>query len=62
MQDQTFEDWMDQVDKIFLNYLGLSYEDVADYHWRDLYDAGMSPQEAWEDWEENNDDGWGAGE
>ena len=39
----SFETWMKQVDAALEKACGLSSEDLADYAYRDAYDAGKKP-------------------
>jgi len=51
-----YEEWLKGVDKVFLRKYGLTANDVPDYNWRTLFDAGYAPQEAfidWQDWQDN---------
>ena len=50
-QKATFEQWMARVDAIanregYAPKLGRTVFDLA--HWKDLYDRGLTPQEAWD--------------
>lgn len=38
----TFETWMCMVDHIILAKVGVGYEDLPDYCYRDAYDDGVS--------------------
>ena len=40
----TYEEWMREVDREVQNLVGLSASDLADYAYRDAYDAGSSPK------------------
>lgn len=42
----TFNEWMNQVDNEISNICGLSYLDLADIAYRDMFDAGCSFSEA----------------
>jgi hypothetical protein len=45
----TFEQWMEAVDRICDSEMGgLTTSDLPDFLWRDEYDSGRSPQEAWD--------------
>jgi hypothetical protein len=39
-------EWMDQVDAILVNLIGLDHSDCYDYTWEDAFDSGSSPSEA----------------
>jgi len=41
-----FEKWMAAVDKHIDSMLGLSSRDIADFPYRDAFEAGTTPQEA----------------
>ena len=45
----SFEKWMKKLDALFSAKLGLSIHDVEDMPFRDWYDSGMSPEEAFPD-------------
>jgi len=55
MNELTYRQWMIEIDKILLNKLGVSTSDLADFCSRDLYDDGVSPEEAVLDVLENDD-------
>jgi Family of unknown function (DUF5419) len=42
----TFEQWMKEVDKQVSLLVGLSYQDLPDICYRDLYDDGVSTKSA----------------
>ena len=42
----TFNQWMDQVDNCVVGKCGLSYLDLPDVCYRDMYDNGYDPNEA----------------
>lgn len=44
--NQTFEEWMAQVDALFTKRFGLGASDFADAPWRDFFDDELSPSEA----------------
>jgi len=41
-----FDKWMKDVDRILINYCGLSHEDLPDVCYADMYDDGRSPKGA----------------
>ena len=45
-QTDPFTLFMRRVDRILLFTVGLTHEDLADYDYRDYFDAGMSPRDA----------------
>jgi len=49
MNKLSFDQWMQQIDNIFMDKLGLSYMDIADWYYRDAYDDGLTPLEAAEE-------------
>lgn len=48
-----FEVWMSEVDAILVGSIGLSSSDLPDQAYRDLYDAGLTPQQTVDDILEN---------
>jgi hypothetical protein len=44
--EQTFEQWLKQVDRELNKLIGLSHGDLADKLWRDWYEDEMSPADA----------------
>lgn len=46
----TFATWKEEVDKLFFLEFGAGSDDFADYLWRDAYDDGFSPREAFKNW------------
>jgi hypothetical protein len=59
-QPDTYEAWMRQVDRVISSKIGLTSEDLSDFNSRDLYDAGVSPEEAADEClsEQDFDMGW----
>lgn len=47
-----FEDWMTQVNALFQTHYSCHSDDVEDWLWYDSWQAGLSAEEAFEDWEE----------
>lgn len=43
-QADTFEGWMAQVDAIVISTSGLSYQDLPDIDYRELYEGAASPK------------------
>jgi hypothetical protein len=44
--DGRFALWMSLLNKRCITMLGLQVMDLEDWHWRDAYDAGDAPREA----------------
>jgi len=44
--ESGFKAWMKAVDALLVNAIGLTHEDMADWHWADAYEDGMSAQDA----------------
>jgi len=44
---KSYGEWMKDVDNFFWEQFGLSSRDLPDYMWRDLYDDGLTPREAY---------------
>ena len=42
----TFNQWLADIDRILTNAIGLSHSDLVDRCWRDMFDDGISPNEA----------------
>lgn len=53
MQAQRLTDWIKKVSQIMENQIGIGVDDIPDYDWADLFDAGYSPKEAYLEWFEN---------
>lgn len=49
-----FSDWMARVDRLLVKKVGLDSGSVEDWPWNADYDCGLSPQEAVEDWIDEN--------
>lgn len=47
----TFNEWKRAVDEIFFNTIGCSSDDVEDYGWWSCFDDGMTPAEAFKEWD-----------
>ncbi len=49
MAEQTYEQWMQEVDNIITTRFGISVHCLSDFMSRDLYDGGSPPIDgAWE--------------
>jgi len=46
----SFEEWLKELDKIFIQTIGLTHDDVEDYMWHDEYEAECSPEESFAEW------------
>lgn len=44
--DTSFNNWLDEVDRVIGKKVGLSYLDLPDQTWRDWFDDEMTPEEA----------------
>lgn len=42
----NFEKWMNKVDDYLISKVGMSSEDLPDYHWMDDYEDELSPKES----------------
>jgi hypothetical protein len=42
----SFEDWMARVDEALVGKVGVSSGDLPDFTYRDLFDQGVTPEEA----------------
>jgi hypothetical protein len=42
---RRFEDWLNEVDEAVYRIAGVSRRDLADYPYRDAYDAGEAPED-----------------
>ena len=47
---QSFEEWLKELDKIFIREIGLSYDDVEDYMWIDEWEGGHTPKDSFHEW------------
>lgn len=46
----TFETFIQAVDRLLINLIGLDHDSIEDWHWHDCFADEMSPQEAVLDW------------
>lgn len=53
MEDIDFNNWLADVDAIFIKKTGLDRESFPDNCYWDMFEDGCSPQEAWESTIEN---------
>lgn len=53
----TYTDWMKALDKIFYREIGLGYDDVTDYMWHRLYEEGFPVEDAFREWEDDEEYG-----
>ena len=54
---ESFSEWLKRLDGVFQARLMVSYNDVSDFNWRNLYDDGYSPEDAFDDWRADSDEG-----
>ena len=47
-----FDTWMEQLDTLFNDVLGMHRGDFDDWDWQEDFDATMSPEEAFAIWAE----------
>lgn len=52
---QPLNDWLKDLDRICWKKLGVSYEDVEDFPWKDYYNEGLSAREALDAFLEESD-------
>lgn len=45
-REDQFNSYMEKVDLVFGHQIGLSYMDVEDYCWYDMFEDSVSPEEA----------------
>jgi hypothetical protein len=50
----TFEEWLNSVNNSFVNRFGLHTSDVQDHNWWDLWEDGLTEDEAIEDFVDCN--------
>lgn len=50
----SFRSFMSQVNSILVWRIGVAAQDLPDYLWRDCYDDGLSPEEAVDDFLDDN--------
>jgi len=55
MSEQTFEQWMKEVDAALMEFIGLESDDLADCAYADMYADEMTPAEAMRRVLEQND-------
>ena len=46
--DKNFNEWMNKCDSIVQSTLGLGLHDMPDANWRDYFDDGMTPNDAFD--------------
>lgn len=51
-----FKKWLKQLDKLFINTIGLDHNDVEDHDWHSEWVSDISPSEAFQEWYATN---WG---
>ena len=49
-----FDAWLVALDRIFITVCGVSHDDVEDWLWRDDFNNGLSPLEAFRQWHDEN--------
>lgn len=49
-----FSVWMADINDLFLNEFGMEYQDFPDWNYRDCFEDGMTPEEVFEDWKNEN--------
>ena len=47
----SFEDWLVQLDRLFVAKFGLTHNDFEDYDWHGEFDGENTPVEAFEEWQ-----------
>lgn len=52
----TLASFMYRVDELCITYLGVSSEDLPDFNWRDAWESGDTPDEAFSEF--ISDNGW----
>lgn len=50
---EEFKTWLKEVDRLITNEFGIGVFDLPDRLWRDMFDSGMSAEEAAQDTIEN---------
>lgn len=51
MSDRVgYEEWVEEVDKLMLDLIGLDHNDVEDYDWWSEWDCGNQSVDAFEEW------------
>ena len=56
MPNEKFDDWMEKVDSLFEQEIGLNTQDLPDWGYYDSWFAGDSPREAMSGYVEDNFD------
>lgn len=54
----SFDQWLLDMDKIFVHVFGMSYNNFPDWNWYDAFEYGLTPTEAVEAYGEEMDDGF----
>ena len=49
----TFNDWLLELDEIFLADAGVTHDMKEDYNWRDEYENFVTPSDAYQEWKCN---------
>ena len=52
----SFSAWIAAVDHLIQSEVGTTHEDIPDACWRDWFDDGLTPKEAWESYKEDNEE------
>ena len=52
-EQEKYDRWMKRVDTICWSRLGMSYQDMPDWNWRDAFEDGATPSEAVRDFMED---------
>lgn len=47
----SFDQWLIEVDRLLISSVGLGHDDIEDWRWFDSFEDGLSPFDAFEDWE-----------
>ena len=55
MEQISYEAWLEKVNELCMNYLGMGIHDGADFNAGDLWESYASPQEGFEAWLEEQD-------
>lgn len=53
---ESFDSWISRVDRIISAATGLTHDDLPDACWRDWFDDGLTPKEAWQTYQEDNEE------
>lgn len=52
-----FDEWLEELDKLFLADMGTTHNDFDDYNWNDEFESEVEPADAYEEWKIHTEGG-----